>query len=357
MISKENYEIWMIDYLDGNLSEENQALFLHFLEEHQELKSELEGLDNTILCPDNTISFNKVDLLKTEADEMELPYAEYIAIKEVEEGLDEEELLWKNIYIRENINNNKLFEDYKNTILKIIQSISYPAKNTLKRVKMAPYLTIRSFKQISIAATIAILISIGSWAVLKQNTTRMPISAFNDKSTLPENLEEITAYREIAQIKEGNKSIPKINSTDKQKSIISQNKQISNVPHVKVKPVFERDTIQLLANSAPIHKLQVEKVNAYEVGLNKMMPILISNNLQNKEEKEIAMREHISQESQRLERQARFLSKGAKVLNFLSGNNTTVRRVTNEEGELIAYQVESDNLSVSKKIKNIPVTN
>ncbi len=357
MISKENYEIWMIDYLDGNLSGENLTLFLQFLEEHPELKSELEDLNKTILRPDNSISFDKDDLLKTEADEIEIPFPDYIAIKEVEEGLNQEELLWKEMYINEDKNNHILFEDYKKTILRTIHSISYPTKNTLKRVKIVPYLTIKKLEQFGIAATIAIGISVGSWYVLKINKPQHQITAFKNKSVETKDTLNKQAYTKIAQIESSENNTQKTHDTEKQRPAVSHNKQIYTPSFTNEKSSFKRDTMQFIATSASIQKLRTEKVNAFEVGLNNMMPLLISNSLQNKKEQEMAMKTYISKESQRLERQARFISKGAKVLNFLSGNNTTIHRITNDEGELIAYQVESDNLSVRKKIKNVPVTN
>jgi len=51
MISTENYEIWMIDYLDGNLSEEDQVRLFQFLAENPHLNEELKGLDNLVLNP------------------------------------------------------------------------------------------------------------------------------------------------------------------------------------------------------------------------------------------------------------------------------------------------------------------
>ena len=51
-ISKSNYEEFMIDYLDGTLSEEREAELLLFLDENPDLKDELEGLDEMFLDAD-----------------------------------------------------------------------------------------------------------------------------------------------------------------------------------------------------------------------------------------------------------------------------------------------------------------
>lgn len=46
MITRENYEIWMIDYAEGKLSPAQQQQFLAFLDRHPDLKKELEAFDN-----------------------------------------------------------------------------------------------------------------------------------------------------------------------------------------------------------------------------------------------------------------------------------------------------------------------
>jgi hypothetical protein len=54
-ISKSNYEEFMIDYLDGTLSEEREAELLLFLDANPELKAELEGLDEMVLDIDTPV--------------------------------------------------------------------------------------------------------------------------------------------------------------------------------------------------------------------------------------------------------------------------------------------------------------
>lgn len=63
-----NYEEWMIDYLEGNLSNVERKQLVEFLEFHPELKAELELFEQTKLQPDTTIVFvNKEALKKKES--------------------------------------------------------------------------------------------------------------------------------------------------------------------------------------------------------------------------------------------------------------------------------------------------
>ncbi len=354
MISKENYEIWMIDYLDGNLTEENKKLFLQFLDLHPNLKDELEDMDKAILTPDESLILDKTDLFKTEGDEMDIPYPEFVAIKEMEEGLNEAEIHWKNIYIQQNKGNEDIFNAYKKTILKTIKTIHFPNKGNLKRVTVAPIFSINTLKRISIAASIAIILSFGSWSIFKQKNNPLRPVAFKQTQVDIEGPVKKDTKKPLEESMTENNANKKI--IEERKKVDPEKLQIAKIEH-KHNLLQEKDSMNLIAYSAPLNKIQTTKVNAYEVGLNVMMPILIENKLQSKEENETAVKEYISKESERLRRSAKAISGGMKVLGFLSGNNPTFNKVLNEEGEMVAFKMESKSISVSKKIKNIPVTN
>lgn len=63
-ISIENYEEWMVDHLEGNLSRAEQAVLMQFLQVHPELKPELEMFGQTFLQPDMQITFAGKEMLK-----------------------------------------------------------------------------------------------------------------------------------------------------------------------------------------------------------------------------------------------------------------------------------------------------
>lgn len=66
-INRENYELFFIDYIEGNLSPNDSLVLLLFLEANPDLKEELEAVSQTILVPPAaTPSFNKQLLKKSE---------------------------------------------------------------------------------------------------------------------------------------------------------------------------------------------------------------------------------------------------------------------------------------------------
>lgn len=67
MINKNNYEAWLLDYAEGNLSQIEQKQVEAFLEEQPEVKAELEAFEPVYLEPDTSITFDKKEELKKES--------------------------------------------------------------------------------------------------------------------------------------------------------------------------------------------------------------------------------------------------------------------------------------------------
>ncbi len=63
-ITIQNYEEWMIDYIEGNLSHAQEMQLTEFLEYHPELKAELELFNQTKLQPDTHVVYAHKESLK-----------------------------------------------------------------------------------------------------------------------------------------------------------------------------------------------------------------------------------------------------------------------------------------------------
>ena len=67
-INSNNYEEFMISYLEGELDEVQQLELVRFLETHPELKADLDLFKQTVLHPDTSVVFeNKEELKKKES--------------------------------------------------------------------------------------------------------------------------------------------------------------------------------------------------------------------------------------------------------------------------------------------------
>ncbi len=354
MITIDNYEEWMVDYLDGTLSDANQKNFELFLIQHPQIQKEIEGINDMVLEPESISFADKTSLLKNNASDIDIPYEEYIAIKDIETGLDEIEKQWKEDFINASEENNKLFIAYQNTKLKSNNAIKFRHKAILKRVTLIPFLNIATLRKVSTAAVIAILISISTFPYLKKSGKNIQSIVVNDTPSLivlPKNSQ--------TQKKQDNQE-PKHNTTNTNASTTANQTitEIKTTDHPKEEqPVIEEIFIEPMVNKSIDLEKQNKPLNAYEIGLNAMMPIMIANNLRQTEVNELAMENHVQAESQKLSRSVKALGTGIRFINYISGNPSTVKKYINEDGEMVAYQLESENISFSRKIKSMPVTN
>jgi hypothetical protein len=133
-ISIFNYEAFYLDYLEGNLGEEDTALLLAFLEEHPELIEEDE--DFVLLDPAaDTPVFDDKDSLKMVSDDeaIALSNVEHFLIAESEGQLTEPKQEELNAFVAEHPHLEKERKYLAAMFLKADTSIVYGNKTGLKR--------------------------------------------------------------------------------------------------------------------------------------------------------------------------------------------------------------------------------
>jgi hypothetical protein len=134
-ISIFNYEAFYLDFLEGNLSEEDASLLLAFLEEHpelvieDELLPELELTDRS-LDPQFKLELKQVDLIN---DTPDLQNAEQFIIAKTEGLLSPDKSLDLNDLIKQHDHLTELEQRYAATILAPDLGLVYPEKNSLKK--------------------------------------------------------------------------------------------------------------------------------------------------------------------------------------------------------------------------------
>jgi len=151
---RSNYEIWLIDWLDGNLDEIRTEQLMIFLDENPDLKDEADSLLLTRLDPDKNISTIKSGLIKTPSD-LPLSQVEYLSIAYLENDLSEEQIreLQENISL--NPGTRKLFNTIQKTKL-TPPEYSYGNKEGLYRKTTLQ--AIYRFSRIGLSAAAAITI-------------------------------------------------------------------------------------------------------------------------------------------------------------------------------------------------------
>ena len=155
-IDRSNYEIWFIDWLDGNLNEIQADQLILFLAENPDLREELEELSEFRITPPGIVFPGKNRLKKSAADITGNQF-DYLCTAAIENDLSEEEMMELTDIISSDIEKNNILELYRKTIL-IPPDIKY--RNKRKLLKSTPVQKILriSFAGLSAAASIAILI-------------------------------------------------------------------------------------------------------------------------------------------------------------------------------------------------------
>jgi hypothetical protein len=89
-IDRSNYEIWIIDWLDGNLNDHQAEELRLFLQNNPDIREELDFLDNIAIKPAENTFLNKDRLRKTTAD-IPLSQLEYLSVGFLENDLSSEQ--------------------------------------------------------------------------------------------------------------------------------------------------------------------------------------------------------------------------------------------------------------------------
>lgn len=132
-INLNNYEAWFLDYMEGNLSLEQQEDLFAFLDANPELKSELDDdLGEFTLSPEFE-GFSAKDSLKVEegSNLIAMSNVEELMIASVEGQLDIQQENQLDKFIRDN-NLTKDYTAYQNTRLQADLSEKLENKNKLK---------------------------------------------------------------------------------------------------------------------------------------------------------------------------------------------------------------------------------
>jgi len=131
IITRDNYEPFFLDYLEGNLEENMIDQFLDFLENNPDLKEELHLFENVRLPEDQIVFTGKEQLYKSSTEAKALLETKTIAYLEGDMKNEERELFES--YLSGHPELQKEYELFSKTKLQADARIIYPEKNKLYR--------------------------------------------------------------------------------------------------------------------------------------------------------------------------------------------------------------------------------
>ena len=89
-IDRSNYEIWFIDWMDGNLNPHQEKILRQFLIENPDLREEFTDLSPECTIPSKVIFKHKEQLKKSPADITKSQF-EYLCVAYLENDLSPEQ--------------------------------------------------------------------------------------------------------------------------------------------------------------------------------------------------------------------------------------------------------------------------
>ncbi len=161
-INRHNYEIFFMDYLDGNLDENQTQMLFTFLRENPDLKEEMENISEVQLQPDRFVHFQKKNKLKKDPEILPdaISNLDELCIASLEGDLKDEENLEFGNLLEENEKFSSSYALYQKTKLVPDKSATFPEKEKLKRVKkVVPLFTETVQKTLAYAAGIILLVA------------------------------------------------------------------------------------------------------------------------------------------------------------------------------------------------------
>ncbi|MDP2337793.1 MAG: hypothetical protein Q8N05_15375 [Bacteroidota bacterium] len=257
-ITRDNYEPFFLDFLEGNLAEDQIDQFLDFLKQNPDLKEELHQFENLNLPEEQIVFSEKMKLYKNAAEENTVLENTVIAL--LEGDLEDEERKSFETYLSSHPELQKEYNLFSKTRLVPDAGIMFPDKKKLYRksgnVLVLNWVT-RAAAVLVLIWGINTLIQDGALPALKRTTQE--IAVLNPTAKLPVEKTEIPIQNLEAEIP-GNHNQAKKSGIMKQ--LIGQQQILvrSAEKASSVSSTIERDYTELAEFKLIVAKLETGSV-------------------------------------------------------------------------------------------------
>lgn len=354
-ITRNNYETFFLDYLEGNLDENLVDDFLEFLRENPDLKEELSMMNTAPVVPKSAALANKEKLYKEKYDAEEIFNEAAVAL--IEGDLSATEKAEFDAYLLKHPEKQREVQRFQQTRLQPDESLVFDHKNRLYR--RTPGRTVflwssRVAAVLVLALTIYFFIDRDREDILDQNQVAVADTGTTGEKLVPE------AQQPAIDIVE--------KETDSKNSI--PNKKIAEHVNAEVPPVPPQNVAE--TNPGRMDYKQIadaripvevpEKISSIDaslqtrqsehVALVNMTIILSENEMQYNDEKFFAdvVKEKTGLDNLSLQKIAKA---GLNLVSNISKDNFSYQ--TNHEGEITELNYDSRLLAFSIPTNNEPV--
>lgn len=348
-INLNNYEAYLLDYVEQNLSPDMVAELMLFLEQHPEVKAELEAFENVTLNFEKSTFNDKQNLKKIAIEDLMIAELEGLNTPQETEALNQE--------IKENKNYSALFTRYQKTIL-VPEHIVFAYKENLKlkETKVVPlywwissaaamlvvFFLLKNFNNDVVEKVASSLPSVVE-TPLKVKNVQLPVIK-KDLATLPEKNNSQQTVKDTQLLYNRKKSSGLVNKKTLEplhKTIYSDQSITDNQSPINNN---QQPAIKNMITINPPKKEYIE-IEPYvaEVNTPKQEEYLTVSELLKKEAQKRLLENEVKNNSTEL--------MAANVVAKVFGKNAEVETAENENGEVKEYALNIGGFSISRKIR------
>ncbi|MBI9062365.1 MAG: hypothetical protein JEZ14_10295, partial [Marinilabiliaceae bacterium] len=297
----------------------------------------------------------KEQLKKQPSDAYDLPLLDYLLIKQQEEGLTNAESETLIAGYQDNQTLKSEAQQYASVYFSNEKAISYPDKQLLKRSVLLPFFRKQVLHR---AATVAAIFAVGSslWLLRDSLSVDSQTKLAQTRQVSESNQSLLSEAKPATKIVEkhfhrqppiSNDSLLKM-AKDPMRRNKEKPTQKADSATKSSHPYQDVQALEMLA-SANLPTLKTTPINAFEQGLNAMMPQYMNNNKRRQELAEIYKKIEADQQDPSLN--IALVENGVKFVNWLSKDRLELQKQYDEDENLVAYQLKGEKIQISRKAK------
>ena len=360
-INKENYGRFIIDFYDGQLSPHEEQLLVLFLEQNPELKKEFENFEDLPVVQDKLWKFPEKELLKkpeikTVGEITEDNFAEYFVLSQDGE-LTTEEQKSVETFLQQNPHLEEEYRQFGLAKVASAESVVFENKELLKQHRMIPLLR---YAGLTIAAVLLLFFGIRfflSSPGQKIKSRQLAVESIPLKTTKLPVTEGYTQLvsKKFLLLKKGTKKIKAVR------------KIIRKTPSKPIQMMASADIYQPLKMKKDYIPLLFPEGNVEMENIAISSPVIVeepvrSNFLRHTIGKPFSQlatffalqkkkRKHSGMHDKGF---VKVLERGVDAMNALTDNDIVMVKTYDGNGNLIDYQLLSDNFSINRQVKVSP---
>ena len=362
-INRNNYEEWLVDYLDNNLTSADKVKVEHFLAIHPDISEELAELE--MLPVDETIVFEDKKSLKKELDDLipsHYSSQEEFLIAHLEGDLSSDQEKKYKLLVESNVEVKKDYDYLLLTKLKADTNIRFEDKLSLKKgVQFTLSFALNKYANVlSIAAILIVLILMINVTSIKQSIITSPgLAVFQDiqkqnpksRSWSFNSNEKIEWPEKVLERNSHSASLAATNNAEQDVNLINKG-DIVKIDNQQIQKQEGNLTVQQHVESEEKYdkKYRIEKATYTEIANAEPSTTPVSKFLA-KQFRVKALNEDVSANDNRKLSGWDLADAGLRGFGKLFNKDIQLNKEYNEQGDLVALAYQSPNLGISTPLK------